>query len=307
MGMMAGILTLALVLTGCSSSGKWAAKVNEEEITVDTLNTYVKDAQDLYTKQGMDFTSENGKSSLAQLRAQILQRLIESKLIAQEIKKEGLSADTDEVKAQQEKIMSQFDNNEDSLLQMLKQQGMDKQALENFLVLYTHVTKDITVSDDDVKAYFEKNKSNYDQAEQVKASHILLKTEEEAKEVIAELDKGANFTELAKTKSTEEGASETGGELGYFKKGDMVQEFEDAAFAQAVGTYSKTPVKTQFGYHVILVEDHKQAVEANFDNVKNTVKADALMEAQDAKYSEYMQNLMSAAKIEYGNGYAPAG
>lgn len=306
MGIIAGLVALILATAGCSAgSEQWAAKVNGVEVKVSALNTAVKNAEDVYSQQGMDFTSTSGKTALTQLRSQMLERLIESELIAQEIKKLGLSADTPEVKAQRDKIMQQFNNDENGLSQMLKGQGMDQQSLTNFLVLYTKVTAGITVTDDQVKSYFDEHKDDYGQPEEVKASHILLKTEAEAEAVIKELDKGANFAELAKTKSTEEGANETGGELGYFKKGEMVQAFEDAAFSQAVGTYSKTPVKTDFGYHVILVEDHKQAVAAKFDDVKDKVKSDALTAAQDAKYSDYMQNLMNNSKIEYASAYKP--
>jgi len=103
------------------------------------------------------------------------------------------------------------------------------------------------------EAYQEYLKENPPQ-QQLKARHILVETEEQAKEVIAALDGGADFAELAKEKSTGPSGA-NGGELPPFGKGDMVPAFEEAAFAMEVGTHSKEPVKTQFGFHVIKLED----------------------------------------------------
>lgn len=306
LGVIAVLLVMTLVTTGCSLTGsKWAAKVNGEEILVSTVNSFAENAQKIYEGMGLDFSTDEGKTMLKQLKAQILERQIESKLIEQEIASLGLTADDPKVKEQEEIVMTSFGNNEDYLNQTLALQGMDKQALTNFLVLYVKVTEGINVTDDEVTKFFEENKDSYGTPEQVKASHILVATEEEAQGIIKELDNGANFAELAKTKSTEDGADQSGGSLGYFSKGDMVEAFEQAAFAQKVGTWSKTPVKTDFGYHVILVEDHKAAVEAKFEEIKDTVKADALVKAQDNKYTEYMEALTDKSKIEYASGYKP--
>jgi peptidyl-prolyl cis-trans isomerase C len=108
--------------------------------------------------------------------------------------------------------------------------------------------------------------------EQVTARHILVATEEEALEVIAELDDGADFAELARERSTDPAAS-NGGELGTFRRGAMVPPFENAAFALEPGGYSTEPVATQFGYHVILVEA-KEALEPSFAEVENQLRAE---------------------------------
>ena len=108
--------------------------------------------------------------------------------------------------------------------------------------------------------------------EQVTARHILVATEEEALEVIAELDGGADFAALARERSTDPAAS-NGGELGTFRRGAMVPPFENAAFALEPGTYTTEPVATQFGFHVILVEA-KEAIEPTFAEVENELRAD---------------------------------
>ncbi|MBW9114536.1 peptidylprolyl isomerase [Rhizobium cauense] len=128
-----------------------------------------------------------------------------------------------------------------------------------------------TVTDAEVKARYDKEVAALPKQEEVHARHILVKTEDEAKEVIKQLDAGKNFADLAKEKSTDPNKAD-GGDLGYFTKGRMVKEFEDAAFTLEKGTYSKTPVKTDFGYHVILVEDKRDAPPPAFDQVKDQVR-----------------------------------
>jgi peptidyl-prolyl cis-trans isomerase C len=95
-------------------------------------------------------------------------------------------------------------------------------------------------------------------APEVHARHILVPTEDQAKQVIGELDGGGDFTELAKQRSTDPSAKSNAGDLGFFKQEAMVPEFSQAAFAMAPGTYSKAPVKSQFGWHVIRVEERRE-------------------------------------------------
>ena len=129
--------------------------------------------------------------------------------------------------------------------------------------------------------------------EEVHASHILLGTEAEAKSVIAELDKGADFAALAKKYSKDPGA-ESGGDLGYFGHDDMVKEFADAAFALPKGQYSKTPVKTEFGWHVIKVEDRRTGQPPSFEEAREQLSRDLAHEIIDAK----LHDLRGTAKIE---------
>lgn len=108
--------------------------------------------------------------------------------------------------------------------------------------------------------------------EEVHARHILLASEEDAKAVISDLEGGADFVELAKEKSTGPSGPE-GGDLGYFKMGQMVPEFGDAAFGMEIGSTSSEPVKTQFGFHVIKVED-KRKVEPSFEETEPQIRQD---------------------------------
>jgi peptidyl-prolyl cis-trans isomerase C len=129
--------------------------------------------------------------------------------------------------------------------------------------------------------------------EEVSARHILLAKEEDAKAVIAELNKGADFATLAKERSTDP-AKDTGGDLGYFSRGDMVPEFADAAFKLKKGEYTKEPVKTQFGWHVIKVEDRRTAPPPSFEDSKEELTN----EVARGVIGDKIKELRSAAKVE---------
>ena len=150
-----------------------------------------------------------------------------------------------------------------------------------------------TITDADIKKRYDAEIAKLPPVEEVRARHILVKTEDEAKTVIKELGEGKDFAELAKTKSTDPNKSD-GGDLGYFKKGMMVPEFEKAAFEMKKGDVSKTPIKTQFGFHVIKVEDKRNAPPPEFEQVKDQVKQIVLRD----KYMEVLKATKSAAKIE---------
>lgn len=149
------------------------------------------------------------------------------------------------------------------------------------------------VTDAEIKARYDAEIAKMPKEEEIRARHILVKTEEEAKAIIKELDAGKDFAELAKAKSTDPNKSD-GGDLGYFKKGQMVPEFEAAAFALEKGKYSETPVKSQFGYHVIKVEDKRVAAPPPLDKVKDQVKQVVMRD----KYMELLKTSKDGAKIE---------
>ena len=141
------------------------------------------------------------------------------------------------------------------------------------------------------KVYDDAAKKIADEQE-VHARHILVATEEEAKAVKAELDKGADFAKLAKEKSKDPGASD-GGDLGFFTKEQMVPEFSKVAFALEPGRISD-PVKTQFGWHIIKVEEKRNRKPPEFDKVKPQIEQDVTRKAQ----ADYVAKLREAAKVE---------
>jgi peptidyl-prolyl cis-trans isomerase C len=147
-------------------------------------------------------------------------------------------------------------------------------------------------TDDAMKKVYEDASKQISGEQEVHARHILVETEDEAKAVKAELDKGADFAELAKKKSKDPGASD-GGDLGFFTKDQMVPEFSAVAFALEPGKISD-PVKTQFGWHIIKVEEKRNRKAPDFTQVKSQIETYVTRKAQ----ADYVAKLRDAAKIE---------
>lgn len=204
-----------------------------------------------------------------QKRAAALSSVIDVKLLAKDAEKEGLQ-------------------NDETFKQRVA--FLTERELHN-VFFKKHVVDAIT--QEDVKARYDKEIAAIPLQEEVKARHILVKTEEEAKEIIKELDAGKSFAELAKAKSTDPNKDD-GGDLGYFAKGRMVPEFEAAAFALEKGAYTKEPVKTQFGFHVILVEDKRPQAPPTFEEVEPQVRQLVMRD----KYLELLASAKKATEVE---------
>jgi peptidyl-prolyl cis-trans isomerase C len=150
------------------------------------------------------------------------------------------------------------------------------------------------VTEETVRARYDAEIAAAKPVNEVRARHILVKTKEEAEAIIKQLDEGGDFEAIAKEKSTDPGSGTQGGDLGYFVPGQMVPEFEKAAFALEVGAYTKEPVQSQFGFHVIKVEDRRQQQPPAYEQVKEQVRS---MVFRD-KYVELVKQLRSDAKVE---------
>ena len=152
------------------------------------------------------------------------------------------------------------------------------------------VLADITVTDEEIKKYYEDNKEAFGKPATVSARHILVATEEEAKKIKDEiLSDSISFADAAMKHSTCP-SKEQGGNLGEFSKGMMVPEFEEAAFNAEIGAITE-PVKTQFGYHLIMVDSKNEASVQSFDEVKDNVLNQLLKQNQHVKYDQILKEL----------------
>jgi len=149
------------------------------------------------------------------------------------------------------------------------------------------------VTDQAMKKVYDEAVTQMGSEQEVRARHILVPTEAEAKAILAEIKKGTDFAELAKQKSKDPGAAAEGGDLGYFSKEQMVPEFAEAAYKMDKGQLSE-PVKTQFGWHIIKVEDKRTKPVPEFDKVKDQIETFVMRKAQ----SEFITKLRDGAKIE---------
>lgn len=244
---------------------------------------------------------------------QLLQDLIMDKLVAEASAGENVTdADVD---AELAKIKGQFPDDK-AFQEQIAQAGMTPEKLKENIRTGLQQSrwmksqvKTPEVTDEQAKAFYDSNIKDFEQPEMVKASHILfmvdpdasadvVKQKEEAATKAAErAAAGEDFTKLAKELSEEPGASESGGDLGFFPKDRMVPEFADAAFAQKIGDISK-PVKTQFGWHVIKVTDKKAAGTVPFDQVKEQVVSYLKSNSQREAVQGVLNKLKESAKIE---------
>ncbi|WLR12120.1 peptidylprolyl isomerase PEB4 [Campylobacter jejuni] len=205
---------------------------------------------------------------------------------------------------------------QDLILQDAKKQNLEKDPLYTkeldrakdailVNVYQEKILNTIKIDAAKVKAFYDQNKDKYVKPARVQAKHILVATEKEAKDIINELkgSKGkelnAKFSELAKEKSIDPGSKNQGGELGWFDQSTMVKPFTDAAFALKNGTITTTPVKTNFGYHVILKENSQAKGQIKFDEVKQGIENGLKFEEFKKVINQKGQDLLNSAKVEY--------
>lgn len=234
------------------------AVVNGKPISLKTYDFYLRQLQ-----------AERPNANLAGNRQLVINELVNRELLYQDAMKKKLDKDPEVAFA-------------------LEQIRMNTMIQANV----AKIAEGLKITDEVLKKEYDEKIAKADISE-YKARHILLKTEDEAKAVIKELDKGAVFSDVAKAKSTGPTGPE-GGDLGWFKAGQMVPPFAQALKQMKKGTYSKTPVQTQFGWHVILLEDTRKATPPKFEDVKPQLAN--MMRGQ--QINSYIQNLRTKAKVE---------
>lgn len=237
------------------------ATVNGLEITEGDLST-----------AGEEYSAQFGNLPEPQRRAALLSALIEIRLLASEAQKR----DFDKTAA--------FDRR----MTFLREQALHTVFIDKVI--------NEAVSEEEVRASYDKQVADAPAVNETKARHILVKTRDEAEAIIKELDEGGDFEAIAKEKSTD-GAAGNGGDLGYFSEGQMVPEFEKAAFALNPGEYSQEPVETQFGFHVIKVEDRRAKQPPAFEAVKERVRSVLVRD----EYVSQVSALRDAATIDVKN------
>jgi len=212
------------------------------------------------------FRTEQGKK-------QLLDQMVSFELVYNYAKEANLE-DSDEFKYQLELMKKD----------LLIQAGVKK------------ILDTVSVNDNDVKDFYDNNREMFKTEETVSAKHILVDSEDKAKEVIEKINSGTSFEDAAKEFSNCP-SSEQGGNLGEFGRGRMVPEFENAAFELSVGEISE-PVQTQFGYHIIKVENKLQADDRPYDEVKAMIAANLLHEKQNRAYTNFVNDLKEDYKVE---------
>lgn len=281
--MLLVVVVCAVIITaigwGMSNSDKdTVASVNGEKITKEEL-------YNLLVEQGGE---------------QALEALITEKVIKLESKKQNVQVSDVDIQTEIDKYYEYYGGKE-SFEQAVTASGISLADMREDVAITLQLKKllepRITINEDELKTYFTENKDSFAVKKQVKASHILVDSEDIAQDVKNKLAGGTDFAQLAKEYSTDDGTKEKGGDLGFFGSGDMVKEFEDVAFALAPGVISD-PVKTEYGYHLIKVVEQKAAQEATYEENVTKIKDLILEEKMQTEYSVWLQELYEQYEIE---------
>lgn len=260
-------LCIALLLVSCAQKddGKVLATLNGDKITLQEFN---KELDKIPMNMKMLVASETGKK-------EYLDRLIVKRLLLKEAAKAKLEGE----KEFQERVN---DFKEQLLIETL---------------LKKKITADTQMSEDDLKKYYEEHKEDFKKDREINTRHILVKTEEEAKQVQAKIQKGEDFIDLARKYSIDPNVRQTGGEIGFQPKGSLIPEYENAALKlNKVGQVSGI-VKTQFGFHIIRLEGVKPPTYVPFDEVKDFIKQKNAQDKQKEVLERYIEELRKNAKI----------
>lgn len=278
--LLAAALIVVLIVNPFSNNGKEAvATVNDTEITKD----------DLYNKM----VEAGGQ--------QTLEALITEELIDQEVAKKSIAVTDEQINEEIDALKSMFPS-EEAFNQAMASSGLTLDMLKEQTKRQVELTQlmgdKVKVTDEELKEFWDQYKDNFATPEQIRASHILVDTKEEAEEIIKQLQDGADFATLAKEKSKDPGSKENGGDLNFFARDSgMDPAFEDAAFKLEKGKFTTEPVKTSFGYHVIKVTDHKEATNPTFEEKKEDIRKQLVSSKVSQQYYAYVEELKGKAKI----------
>lgn len=245
------------------SEDRILAIVNGREIKDSDVNQFITN---LGPQRAAQFNSEDG-------RKKVLQELIQRELLYSDAK--------DNKYDESEEFVSRL---EYVKIDMLKQYAIYR------------VLQSTSISDEEVNDYYKQNRANFFRDTTLRASHILVDEKEKAENIKAEIENGLTFEEAAKKYSTC-ASKQKDGDLGYFSKGKMVKEFEDAAFNLEIGDISE-PVESKFGYHIIKLTDKKDAGIIPFNDIKDNLKRDLLKAKQNYIYNKKIEELKSKYTVE---------
>jgi peptidyl-prolyl cis-trans isomerase C len=312
------IMLLTLILTPAFA---WAAekKAPGDKVAVVngvTINQGTYDRElNFFVRRAATGGKQIPDAQMAQMKNEVLESLIERELLFQESKKKGIQVKSEAVSNQLQKIKQRYPNPEE-FKKLLSSMGLTESDVLSQIargmaiqeLIDKEVAEKIKVSDEETKSFYDRNPQLFQQPEQVKASHILIKVQSNAPDeqkaearkkietVQQKVQKGEDFATLAKTYS--EGPSgPRGGDLGYFRRGQMVKPFEEAAFSLKPNETSDI-VETQFGYHLIKVDDKKPATKMAYAEVKDRLSEHLKKQKTDSETNAYIETLRKDAKIE---------
>ncbi|MFW6234149.1 MAG: peptidylprolyl isomerase [Spirochaetota bacterium] len=293
-----------------SSDGDPVAIVNGREVPRSLFERQLQQQLQAYQAQGMEIDDEQ----MELFEQQLVDQLIARELVLQDGESRGIAPSDEDIQAELNDIRAQFPD-EDGFEEALEQQNLTLEEIERNIaeqfvieeILESDVLANTGVDETSAREFYEDNPEFFETPDQVRASHILILTQgasdeerAEAREtietVLSELEAGESFEALAREYS-EDGTAEEGGDLGFFGAGEMVPEFEQAAFNLDVGETSGI-VETQFGYHIVRITDRREAGTQSFEEARPQIEQFLGQEQQQNAFEEYIESLREEAEVE---------
>jgi parvulin-like peptidyl-prolyl isomerase len=313
-------LALALVATGCGSDDApetapagSVALVGDIEISKSEFDRLIEQAKKSYEAQGQEFP-KTGSPEYNQLRDAIVGSLVERAELELEAEEMDIEVTDEEIEKRLDELKKEFKlEDEEKYKKEIAKQGLtDEQVRDDIRArlisekLYESVTSTVKVTDADVKAYYDKNKAQFEQPESREVRHILVKTKARADEIRSRLESGDSFAKLAKQYSADSSSADKGGKYTAVK-GASVAPFDKFVFDADTGDLSQ-PVKTEFGWHVIeVLSDIKPKSVTPLAEVEQSIRDQLLREKQDEAMRTWVNDLDEkyADQIAYAPGFAP--
>ncbi len=302
--LLAFTLAIALIagVAGCSSNDV-AAIVNGEEISKAELDAQV---DRLKEQSPQMFEGEEGESRMLDFQRQLLDNMINNVLIRQAAEERGITISDEEIQAQIADLQAGFPSETEFnaaladanlTLADLEQQLRDQLATQR---LMEELVGDDEVTDEEINEYYEQNAGQFEEQAAVRASHILFDPDDKAtaEQVLAEVNAGGDFAELATEHSKDPGSAAQGGDLGWSDPArPFVPEFQNALEALSVGEVSEL-VETEFGWHIIKVEEKRDERKKPLDEVADQIEEQVLQQRNITAYQEFLAEVRADAEIE---------
>jgi parvulin-like peptidyl-prolyl isomerase len=321
--LLAAVLTAAACGGGTSSSSTTphvdvpldaVAVVAGTAIPKTEYDTLFHQYQAAYKAQKREFPKP-GTSEYEGLKQQTVQVLVQRVELAKEAAARGITVTDAEVQKKLDDLKQQFYAGDEQKYEAeLKTYGATDQSVRETIraqlvaqKLYDVITKDVTVTEQEITDYYDQNKDQFTTPEQRHVAHILVKTRKEADDIYAQLKNGADFATLAKKYSTDAASAKNGGDLGTAPRAQWVKPFGDAAWALKTGEISE-PVKSQFGWHIIkALGDIEPATTKPLSELHDTIKEQLLAKAKDKRMADWIAQIEAkyASQVGYGVGFAP--
>jgi foldase protein PrsA len=315
------LLLLALataLLAACGSEDEKAsvpagsiAVVGEQSIPKGDLDRLIAQTRENYEAQKQDFP-EAGTPEYENVKSTLVRSLVQQAQWEQAGAEMGLKVTDPEINSQLASLKEQyFKGDDDKYQEELEKQGLTEEQLREQIAakvlsdkIYAAITKDVAVTDAQIKAYYDSNKQQYQQGESREVRHILVKTKPLADEIHAKLRNGADFAKLAKRYSEDTASKAEGGNFTAFE-GKTVAPFDKFVFDAATGDLSR-PIKTEFGWHVIeVLEDVKPPSAQPLADVRESIESTLLQQKQNEALQAWVRETRQTYDVVYAPGYAP--